>query len=203
MNWEYIVQCLNLALGIFLIIRLFSTGLYKTYKLFCSFLIADLLGSSLYMLHRPLGLFSYHVYFVCWLILKPVIWLFTLLMVYSLLEKILVQLPGLLRLSRRVLHIVFLLALAIALISARYEYFAPGFAASLKAKKFILQCWATEVVLDRVVASTALLCLIAITVFLFWFPVRIPRNLSAFSIGFSVYFTAMTVLLLTRSEGVV
>jgi hypothetical protein len=199
MNWEYIVQCIDLALGILLIIRLFSTRLYRTYKLFCSFLITDLSVSALYILNQLFGLFSSHVYFVCWLILKPVIWLFTLLMVYSLLEKILVQLPGLLRLSRRILHLVFLIALVIGLVSARYEYSAPGFAATAKAKKFIIQCWTTEMVLDRVVASTVLLCLIAITAFLRWFPVRIPRNLAAFSVGFAVYFTAMTVLLLTRS----
>ena len=198
MNWQYIVQCLNLSLGILLIVRLFSTKLYRTYKLFCSFLITDLLVSVLYVMNKVFGLFSFHFYFLAWLTIKPVIWLFTLLMVYSLLEKILVQLPGLLRLSKRVLHLVFLVALAIGLVSARYEYSAPGFAA-FKAKQFIIQCWITEMVFDRVVASTALLSLLAITAFLLWFPVSIPRNLAAFSVGFAVYFTAMTVLLLTRS----
>ena len=199
MNWEHVVQCLKLALGILLIIRLFSTKLYRAYKLFCGFLIADLSGLLLYVLNKVFGVISSYFYFIAWLTLEPVIWLFTLLMVYSLLEKILVQLPGLLRLSRRLLHLVFLIALAIGLTSARYEYSAPGFAAALKVKRFIVQCWISEMVFDRVVASTALLTLLAIAGFLLWFPVRIPRNLAAFSIGFAVYFTAMTVLLLTRS----
>src|SRR4051794_25352651 len=197
MNWEYIVQCIDLALGILLIIRLFSTRLYRTYKLFCSFLITDLSVSALYILNQLFGLFSSHVYFVCWLILKPVIWLFTIAMVYSLLEKILVQLPGLLRLSKQVLYVAFFLAFVIGLVSARYEVSAPGFI-PFRGKPFA-QSWMTELVLNRVIDSTVLLSLIAILIFLRWFPVTIPRNLAVFSVGFTVYFAALTVLMLTRS----
>ena len=198
MNWEYFIQCLNLALGVLLIIRLFSIKLHKIYKLFCLFLIADLFGSALWVLSQVFGLFSDRFYLFPWLINRPVVWLFTLLMVYSLLEKILFQLPGLLRLSKRVLHVVFFLALAVGLASARYEYSAPGFIV-FKSRQFIIQCWITELVLDRVIASAALLSLVAILAFLLWFPVTIPRNVAVFSVGFTVYFAAMTVLLLVRS----
>ena len=198
MNWQYVVQCLNLALGILLIIRLFSIKLYKIYGLFCLFLIADLSGSALWILSQTFGFFSDLGYLFPWLVIRPVVWLFTLLMVYSLLEKILFQLPGLLRLSRRILHVVFSLALVIGLTSARYEYSAPGFV-PFRGRQFIIQCWMTELVLDRVIASTALLSLVAILVFLLWFPVNIPRNIAVFSVGFTVYFAALTVLLLARS----
>ncbi len=198
MNWEYAVQCLNLALGISLIVRLFRIRLHRIYKLFCAFLIADLFGSVLWILNQLFALFSDYHYLFIWLVIKPVVWLFTLLMVYSLLGKILVQLPGLLRLSRQVLHVVFFLALVVGLVSARYEYSAPGFMA-LKGQAFITQCWITEMVLDRAIDSTALFSLLLMLGFLFWFPVVIPRNLGIFSVGFSVYFAAMTGLLLMRS----
>ena len=198
MNWEYIVQCLNLTLGILLIIRLFRIKLNKTYRLFYIFLIADLSGSALWILARTFGLLSVDFYLLSWLVIRPLVWLFMLLVVYSLLEKILIQLPGLLRLSKRVLYVTFFLALVIGLVSARYEYSAPGFIA-VRGTQFVNQCWITELVLNRVIYSTALLSLIAILSFLLWFPVSIPRNLVAFAVGFTAYFASMTALLLTRS----
>jgi hypothetical protein len=198
MNWQSIVQYLNLTLGIVLIIKLFSAKLYRIYELFCLFLAADLLGSALWISDRTWGLLSDNFYVLAWLIIRPGVWVFTLLMVYSLLEKILSQLPGLLRLSKRILHTTFFLALMVGVVSARLEYSAPGFIAFDK-KQFLIRWWITELVLDRVITSIVLLSLIAILAFLLWFPVTIPRNLAVFSIGFAVYFAGGTVLMLFRS----
>jgi hypothetical protein len=198
MNWQLGVQCLNLALGLLLIARLISVKLHKVYKLFCFFLIADLFGSALWVLNRIFGVFSLRFYWFTWLTVRPIVWLLTLLMIYSLLERILVQLPGLLRLSKRVLHSVFLVALAIGLVSAWFEYSAPGITV-FRDRQLLVRFWMLELVFDRAIASAALLSLVAILAFLLWFPVSIPRNLAVFSIGFTVYFAAMTVLLLARS----
>lgn len=198
MNWEPVVQCFNLALGIFLIVRLFSIRLYGTYRLFCIFLTADLLGSALWVLNQVFAVISYRFYWFAWLATRPVVWLFTLLAIYSLLERILIQLPGLLRLSKRVLNLVFLIALLIGFMSARFEYTGAGFRQYREAK-LLIQCWRVELICDRVIATAALLSLIAILAFLRWFPVTIPRNLAVLSVGFAVYFAAMTVLLLLRS----
>ncbi|MBV9035390.1 MAG: hypothetical protein JO182_12955, partial [Acidobacteriaceae bacterium] len=186
MNWELIVQCSNLALGILLIIRLFSTKLYKVYKPFCIFLITDLIIIASWVLSAAFKPFSGHFYLLTWLIVQPLVWLFTLLMVYSLLERILVQLPGVLRLSKRVLHGTFLLAILIGLVSAWFEYRAPGFI--FQRENLLTRFWVTELVFDRVVASTALLSLVAILIFLLWFPITIPRNLAVFSVGLVIYF---------------
>ena len=198
MNWGSIVQCLNLTLGVVLIIKLFSIKLQRVYKLFCLFLAADLVGSALWILSNVFGLLSGRFYAFSWLITRSIAWLFTLLMVYSLLEKILSQLPGLLSLSKRVLYAAFSLAIIVGLISARFEYSASGFMA-LHGKQFLVRCWVTGLVLERVIASTALLSLLAILAFLLWFPVTIPKNLAVFSIGFTVYFVGITVLMLVRS----
>ncbi|MBV9675106.1 MAG: hypothetical protein JO185_02135 [Acidobacteriaceae bacterium] len=197
MNWELIVQCSNLALGILLIIRLFSTKLYKVYKPFCIFLITDLIIIASWVLSAAFKPFSGHFYLLTWLIVQPLVWLFTLLMVYSLLERILVQLPGVLRLSKRVLHGTFLLAILIGLVSAWFEYRAPGFI--FQRENLLTRFWVTELVFDRVVASTALLSLVAILIFLLWFPITIPRNLAVFSVGLVIYFAAITGALLARS----
>ena len=197
MNWGSTIQGCNLALGISLIIKLFSTKLYKVYWLFCLFLATDLAVSALWVLSTALGSFSDRLYTFVWLTATPVVWLFTLLMVYSLLGKILSRLPGLLRLSKQVLHATFFLAFAVGVVSARLEYSAPGFTAFKS--QFGSQWWITELVLNRVIVSTALLSLVTILAFLLWFPVTMPRNLAVFSIGFAVYFAGGTVLMLLRS----
>ncbi len=205
MNWELFIQFFNLALGLLLIVRLFSIRLHRIYRWFCGFLIADLSVSATWILYRPLTVISYRFYWFAWLSITPVVWLFTLLTIYFLLERILIQLPGLLRLSKWVLYMVFLAALSIGLVSAWYEYLGPGFTffkssiSSFVQSPFLVQCWMVEVVLDRVVASASLLSLVGIMVFLLWFPIAIPRNLVVFSIGFTAYFAAMTILLLLRS----
>lgn len=197
MNWQSTIQGCNLTLGILLIVKLFSTKLYKLYRLFCLFLIADFTASALWFLSSALGMFPDRFYAFAWMTITPAVWLCTLLMVYSLLEKILSQLPGLLRLSKQILHVTFLLALVVGLVSAKLEYSAPGF--TVFKQQFWARWWITELVLDRVVASTALLSLMAILAFLLWFPVTIPRNLALFSVGFTIYFAGSTVLLLLKS----
>jgi hypothetical protein len=205
MNWASFIQYFNLALGIALIVRLFSIRLQKAYGFFCGYLIADLAGSIAWILYRPFAVISNFTYWYIWLATRPVAWVFTLLTIYFLLEKTLVQLPGLLRLSKRILHGVFLLALLVGLLSAWYEYTGPGVRifseqfSSFQQGQFLIQCWMIELIFDRVIASAALLSLLGIMGFLFWFPITIPRNLAVFSVSFTVYFAAMTTFLLFRS----
>ena len=96
------------------------------------------------------------------------------------------------------LHGAFSLAILIGLVSARFEYLAPGFT-PLPKKQLLVQWWMVGMVFNRVIASVSLLSLVAILIFLLWFPITIPRNLAVFSVGLVVYFAAITTLLLVRS----
>jgi hypothetical protein len=55
---------------------------------------------------------------------------------------------------------------------------------------------AVGLVLDRVIATIALIVLLAMLLFVLWFPVKMPRNLALFSIGYVIYFAAETGLVL-------
>jgi hypothetical protein len=55
------------------------------------------------------------------------------------------------------------------------------------------------IVLERVIATIAVLVFTAVLAFVLWFPVQMPRNLAVFSIGLVVYFGAEVALLLLRS----
>ena len=65
MNGEFLIPCFDLILV--LLLRLGGTGLYRTYPLFCGFLMAELWGSASYVLNQVFGFYSDHFYFLTWL----------------------------------------------------------------------------------------------------------------------------------------
>jgi hypothetical protein len=116
--------------------------------------------------------------------------------VYALLEAVLAKLPGILGFSRKLLNSAFILAGILGLLTARPEYFASGAAAFVDP---IARTVGIGIVLDRVISTVALLVLVCILGFLLWFPVEVSKNLVVFSIGFLVYFSTKTGLLLMGS----
>ncbi len=198
MNWSSIAQYSELIAGSLLIVRLLTLNLHRVYRYFCFFLMADISGTLIWAIQRSLQQTQFRFdYRLVWLVGRLLTWPFILLTVYALLGAILANLPGILRLSRRVLNWSFLVALAIGLFTAIPEYKA---ASSIKV---LPDHWAHVVqvalVLDRVVTSVALLALLCILIFLIWFPVEMSRNISVFFGGFAVYFALRGFLLLVPS----
>jgi hypothetical protein len=56
---------------------------------------------------------------------------------------------------------------------------------------------AAAFILDRVIASVALITLFCILLFLIWFPVELSRNLAIFFSGFVVYFALKVSLMVS------
>ena len=187
---QYISDCLAVAL----IVRLLALRLHSVYRVFCAFLIVDLISSLAFLFERYVQ--PYRDYRITWMALRPITWVFVLWMVYALLDAILANLPGLLRISRRVLNIAFVGALIVAFSTAHWEYSASGLAASQDPVRRTL---AVALVLERVIFMAAVLVLLAMLALILWFPVRMPRNLAVFSVGFVVYFSAIVALMLTRT----
>jgi Ca2+/Na+ antiporter len=119
-----------------------------------------------------------------------------LVMVYALLEAMLANLPGILRVSRKILNVGFAAALLIALLTARPEYFASSLSASAVSANRALS---VVFVLERVISMAAVLILLAMLAFILWFPVQMPRNLAIFSIGFVAFFAVRVALLLIHT----
>lgn len=185
-----IAQCISDGLELALIIRLLVLRLHTVYRVFCAFLALDLLLSALFFIQDP------HLYRLEWLALRPIAWTLALWMVYALLDALLVNLPGILRASRKVLNYVFVAALIIALITAKPEYSASDLAASPHAINRVLEF---AFVLERVISSAALLALVSMLICIFWFPVQMPKNLLVFSIGFVAFFSSTTAILLAHT----
>jgi hypothetical protein len=191
MDWLTVLQYVELCLAFVLVARLLSLGLHRVYRYFCVFLLSDISGTLVWAIDKRFKGTPLHFdYRIAWLGERFVAWVFGLLTVYALLDAILAGLPGILKLSRKVLNISFGGAIFIGLLTALPEYRA-SISTSTLAGRFA-HVIAAAFVFDRVIASAALIALLCILLFLIWFPVEMSRNLVAFFGGFVVYFALQT-----------
>lgn len=198
MNWASIASYVELGLGFVLVLKLLFLRLHSVYRFFAVFLLADISGNLIWAVDNHLiGTPFYVDYRILWLTERLLAWTFTLLTVYALLGAILAQLPGILKLSRRVLNLSFALGGILALGTALPEYRTAAATQSLVGP--MAYAISAGIVMDRVVASVALIALVCILCFLIWFPVEMSRNLIVFVGGFVVYFAIMASLLIVVS----
>ena len=193
MTVTVVAQYLSDGLELALVIRLLSLRLHSVYRVFCAFLIVDLFSSAAFFVSLRYPSVDYRL---VWMIFAPATWILALWMLYALLDAMLANLPGILRLSRKVLNFVYVLALAIALFTARPEYSASGLSANPDP---VNRAFGVALVLDRAISTGALLALVGMLVFILWFPVQMPKNLVIFSIGSVVFFATTTVLWLAHT----
>lgn len=198
MNWSSTAQYSEIFVGFILIARLSWLNLHRVYRYFCIFLLAELSGTVIWIIqaavqNTPLQ-FDYRI---AWLLGRLVAWPFTLLTVYALLGTVLLNLQGILQLSRKVLNWSFVVALAIGLLTAIPEYHAASALYPLNSR--LAHFTEAALVLDRAVTSVALIALLCILAFLLWFPVEMSRNICVFFVGFVVYFALNGCLLLVSS----
>lgn len=195
MNLTRIIQLVSELLTIALIVRIFYLHLHWVYRVFSIFLIFEILSTSVAFVELILHS-KVLDYRLTWLGMKVISWVLWLWMVYALLKAILANLPGILSLSQKVLNYIFPAAVLLAVLTVRPELSASGEAGELNR---IDRAVSIALVLDRVIATVALLVLVAMLIFILWFPVQMPRNLALFSVGFVIYFAAKTVFLLFRN----
>jgi hypothetical protein len=113
--------------------------------------------------------------------------------VYALLHAVLARLPGILKFSRRLLNYVSIAAVIASVTSAKIE-FASGVLPSYS--NFLSWAVAAGIIFERVIFTVALIVLLAIIVFVLWFPVEIPRNLILFCFGLLIYLSCRNAVLL-------
>jgi len=196
MSLRRVLNLVSDGLGVILIIRLLVFRLHRVYKVFCAFVAWDLLSSGITYFEAALRspILDYRV---TWILVRGVAWVLSLWMVYVLLDAILEKYPSFRRFSRTFLNWTFVVAFVLAGISARTEYLAGSnnpHPMSLLGKLLKI-----SLITERSISTAASLVLVLTLAFLLWFPVQMPRNLAVFSVGFIVYFSAETGLLLGGS----
>ncbi|HTU47369.1 MAG TPA: hypothetical protein VMF91_20065 [Bryobacteraceae bacterium] len=190
-----IAQYISDGLEVALVIRLLLMRLHSVYRVFCAFLLFDVFSSAVFFITTHTR-YLHLDYRWAWMTLRPVAWVLALWMVYALVNAILANLPGILRLSHKILNVVFVGALALALITAEPEYSASQLSASAISGN---RAMAAVFVMERVIFMAALLILLAMLAFILWFPVQMPRNLAFFSAGFVIFFASTTALFLAHT----
>jgi hypothetical protein len=181
-----IAQYISDGLALALVTRLMLLRLHSVYRVFCAFLLFDLFSSAVFFMTTHFNVWHLDSRWA-WMGLRPISWLLALWMVYALADAILANLPGILRLSHKILGIVFALALLIAMLTAEPEYTASRLSASQISGN---RAMAAVFVMERVIFMAALLMLLAMVAFILWFPIQMPRNLAVFSLGFFAFFAA-------------
>jgi hypothetical protein len=194
MNWEYAVETVDTLLGTALIAKLWLSGLFRTYRIFCLFFLFSLASSYAWLL-MFLRAFRSIDYRIVWLSTSLPVWLLTVFMAYSHMDKILVNLPGIAKLSRKFLNRTCLVASAVGVISAVIEFDAGGVWDS---HRVLIGLTASGIIVSRMVASIALLVFLAVLTFLLWFPVSVSKNVASLTLGLLVYFAGKTLVLLAR-----
>ncbi len=195
MSWVRIWVGASILLSIGLIVKLIALKLHTTYRVFCAFLLFQIVSESVAIIEKFTALDQILDYRVTWLLMRLGSWSLTIWIVYALLRDILRNLPGILRVSHAVLNVVFPLALLLALVTAAPEYTASGAARQPAPIDYAVM---VALILERLVTTIALLVLLLMLTFILWFPVVLPRNLAVFSIGISIYFTAKSALILAH-----
>lgn len=188
--WMDVSQYVNEALSIVLIFRLLNLRDRRNavYSVFIAFLSAQLLGTLGYFASRRWEL----DYRVVWLICATLISSLSLGMVYALSRAVLAELPGVLRFSRTLLGIAFVVAMAIAFSTSSSEY---GVSRAREYNNVMIDhLLFIARVADKAIALASAVVLLVILGFILWFPVKMSRNLAIFSVGFVVYFSVKTGL---------
>lgn len=181
-----VVWYCNTAISLCLLARLYFLRMQKLYKLFALYLFTDLL-TSLFLWYGEA--FLKINYGKAWLALSPVRWFFYIAIIYTLMQSVMGNFPGLLKLSKRALVISLVLALALAALSGRAEIGVVG------SNDLVLM----GLVVERAVTTASLLLLLFTASFLMWFPIQLSRNVVIFTLGYLAYFGSSTLLLLARN----
>ncbi len=185
---EVSVYYLELSLNLLLVVRLFSLQIGRVYSLFAAFLITDLVGALL------AGFDQFHIvdYRISYSAVRVFAWIFSVWMIYALLDSMLKKLPGILRYSKRLLNFVFAAAFVLGIVVIASD---SAISKVEDWRRPLDRVVATTFVVDEVIGITVFLVLILMLGFFLWFPISAPRNLAVFSIGYVVYFSSVAGLL--------
>ncbi len=179
------VWYLNIAAIVVLLVRMSSTGLFRTYRWFGIYLLADL-TESLFFLYflQTHALRRYAETYMAGQAVKMVLAVFVLLELY---RVSLASQPAIARFGRQTVGYALAMAAAIAVTGLLLDRSAPKDQPLLLYRYFAV---------ERTMDLWALLFLLLITAFMLWFPVHLMRNAAFYLLGFMVYFSARSAGLL-------
>ena len=165
-----------------LIIRLWWTGLFRTYPFFFGYLLASLLQTAV----LPLVPYRSLAYRNAWLATEGLIVCEHVLVVLELCKVLLRDLPGITTVARRYIKWTMSVAIAGSLVLLRVER------APVSVIGYFFTC-------ERSIVSSLVIFVLLTMLFLVYYPVPLNRNVIAYSIGYTVYFLTKASAIFLRN----
>ncbi len=184
-----------------LAIRIWKTGLHRTYRFFFGYLVFDFLIGVLLALtpfaarawgeasDDPFGTFAY---FWAWAATEPIHLVWYVLIVLELYSLVFQDYKGIASLSRWALLAGLAVSLTVSSLTLSLDLRRPA----QGVVGAVLRCL---MVLDRGVLSSLVLFLLFLALFLHWCPVPLSRNLVVHCIVFAGYFLSGATIILVRN----
>ena len=167
--------------------KLFSNGLFRTYRAFTTFLVVSVLRVVL-MRFFTFSPSLYRDFFITTEAIQLVLYVWMVMELYSLIFR---NYPGIRTASQIALGAALLLALVVSFLSL-----SSDMAARAKPTISILDQF---MIAERGVISSMVILILLITAFLAYYPVPLPSNLILHSAVFAVYFLSKSALILFRN----
>lgn len=167
--WRLAVYALTSIAFPALLLRLVASRLVRSYAALTSWLVVNVIGAAatwtITMDPRSYRWFYFaeegcNVIFLSW-------------MVFQLYARVLERWPGIASVARRVMQFVLPLSTIVSLLLLAFEVTPRGPVTLIY-------------LVSRTVVAALVLCVLAITAFMVWFPIRVSRNTVVYSIGFAL-----------------
>jgi hypothetical protein len=199
---ELYLPWLATAGAVALYLRLRREGLHSVYRVFSFYLLYNALRTVLLLSLPPLAQVLFkeprvsplmtNLYGWMWVATEPVVWVFYILIVLEMYSLAFRNYKGIESLSRWAVFA----GLGIALLLSALTL--PADLSNTAEQYPIIR---TCLMVQRGVSSGLVVFLLAITVFLVWFPVPVSRNFIVYTVVYAVYFLSSTLTILMRNVG--
>ncbi|MFN7938899.1 MAG: hypothetical protein U0R19_36560 [Bryobacteraceae bacterium] len=182
----YFLTAITLLTAV-LAVKLFSNGLFRTYRAFTTFLVISVLR-VIVMRTVTLSPIRYRDFFIATESIQLVLYVWIVMELYSLTFR---KFDGIRTASHLAMGSALLVSLLLSFLSLSTDMAARAKPSIALLDQFMIA--------ERGVVFTMVLLILLITAFLVYFPVPLPSNLILHSAVFAVYFLSKSALILYRN----
>ncbi len=183
-KWLGITEILLIA-GLLVVMA--RRGLARTYGAFFTFILLDA-GATLVFLSLPFGTNRYANWY---LISTPVFWVLSFFVINEIYANILADFPGIVSCGKWVIGGAFVLAVAVSLATAGYDWNISAHRSSATIFQYTF--------IERGITTAQVVFLLAMTAFLRWFPAPLKRNVHVHTVILFLYFLIRSASLVLRN----
>jgi len=168
-------------------VKIYSTGLYKRYRIFFAYLLFRIPYTVAGLVMNT----SSNIYLYFWVLTIPITWAFYILVVRELCGLVLEQYAGLKTLGRWFMYVATVISLSLSVLSL-----LPRLTPATPQRSRILYY---IIAIDRGVTLSLAIFLVLMIFLLSRYPVRLSRNVVTYVVVYTVFFLSSSMTMLLKS----